>query len=99
MERDAVGRFPIYQHGEGIAIECGDDDMLVVDYSSPQQHFVHVFAEYEDSLVTETLILIVFLVGSGLRCRRRRGGRWWSSSGGRNRFGLVRRPGPLQKSQ
>ena len=99
MERDDVLRLPIFKHGEGVAVECGDDVLLVVDYRGVQQDFVHVFSEDEDSLVIKVTILIVFLAGRSLRSRRRRGGRWWSSSGGRSTFGVVLRRRRLRPGQ
>ncbi len=62
MERDDVLRLPVFKDSEGAPVECGDNVLLVVDHRGVQQDFVHVFAEDENSLVIEFLVLIVFLV-------------------------------------
>src|SRR5580658_255373 len=57
MKRDDFLQLSVLINGEGIAVEVGDDVLLIVDHRGMQQHFVHVFAEDEDSLIFGWILL------------------------------------------
>jgi len=57
MERDDVLLLPILKHGEGAFVEVGDNVLFIVDHRGVQQDLVHVFAEDEDALIADWIVL------------------------------------------
>ena len=63
MERNDALRFPVFEDGKGIAVEGGDDALLVVDHGGVKHDLVNVFTKDVNALIVELFLVFFVLLG------------------------------------